>query len=138
MKNESPDSVAHIDGASKGNPGKSAIGVVITNPEGATLTKIKKFIGIATNNQAEYLALITAMEAAANMGRKRLHVNTDSLLLANQMNGEWRVKNPAIGVLFKKAKAAEKRFEKFSISHVGRENNTVADGLANEAILKYS
>ncbi len=130
--------VAHIDGASKGNPGKSGIGVVISTPEGETIARIKQFIGTATNNQAEYRALITALRAAANLGKTHLQVNTDSLLLANQMNGKWKVKHPDILSLFKKAKEAEKLLKRVSISHIGREKNTVADGLANESIIKYS
>lgn len=130
--------VANIDGASKGNPGKSAIGVVITDADGRVITKIRKFIGLATNNQAEYTALITALRAASRLGKTRLRVRTDSLLLANQMNGLWKVKHPDIAALFTKAKEAEKLLKEFSISHVRREENTIADALANEAIIKYS
>ena len=130
--------VAHIDGASKGNPGPSAIGVVITAPDGSPVSKIKQFIGTATNNQAEYRALITAVKAAANLGFAGLHVKTDSLLLASQMNGEWKVKDPGIRALFKEAAEACRALDSFTISHVGRERNTVADGLANEAIKRYS
>ncbi|QMU56031.1 MAG: reverse transcriptase-like protein [Candidatus Mycalebacterium zealandia] len=140
MKTERADdfAVANIDGASKGNPGKSAIGVVITGADGKVISRIKKFIGTKTNNQAEYTALITALRAAANLGKTRLSVKTDSLLLANQMNGLWKVKHPDIAVLFKEAKEAEKLLKEVSISHVRREKNTIADGLANEAIIKYS
>lgn len=130
--------VAHIDGASKGNPGPSAIGVVITTPGGAEVSKIRQFIGTATNNQAEYRALIAAVRAAANLGKTALHVKTDSLLLASQMNGKWKVKDPGIRALFTEAKEACKALDSFTISHVGREKNTVADGLANEAIKRYS
>lgn len=130
--------VAYIDGASKGNPGKAGIGIVITTPEGGTVTRIKEFIGIATNNQAEYRALIAALRAAAGLGKTRLLVNTDSLLLANQMNGKWKVKHPGIVPLFREAKKAAKLLERVSICHLPRERNTVADGLANEAISKYS
>lgn len=139
MKTEGEDfAVAHIDGASKGNPGKSGIGVLISTREGRTIMKIKKFIGTATNNQAEYKALITALKAAANLGKTHLRVNTDSLLLANQMNGEWKVRHPDIVPLFQEAKEAEKFFKQVFISHIGREKNAVADGLANEAIIKYA
>lgn len=130
--------VAHIDGASKGNPGPSAIGVVITAPDGSPVSRIKQFIGTATNNQAEYRALITAIRAAANLGMTSLHVKTDSLLLASQMNGEWKVKDPGIRALFTEAVEARGALDSFTISHVGREHNTVADGLANEAIKRYS
>ncbi|WP_462137165.1 ribonuclease HI family protein [Candidatus Mycalebacterium sp.] len=140
MKTERADdfAVANIDGASKGNPGKSAIGIVIIGADGRVVSKIRKFIGTATNNQAEYTALITALRAAAKLGQMRLRVKTDSLLLANQMNGLWKVRHPEIFALFKEAKEAEKLLEEVSISHVRREENTVADGLANEAIIKYS
>lgn len=139
MKTDGEDfAVAHIDGASKGNPGKSGIGVLISTREGRTIMKIKKFIGTATNNQAEYKALITALKAAANLGKTHLHVNTDSLLLANQMNGVWKVRHPDIVPLLKEAKKAEKSFKQVFISHIGREKNAVADGLANEAIIKYA
>ncbi len=139
MKTENESfAVAHIDGASKGNPGKSSIGVVITSAEGRTITRIKKFIGTATNNQAEYRAFITALQAAAKFGLTRLHVNTDSLLLANQINGKWKVRHPEILSLFKEAKEAKKLLEEVSVSHIGREQNTIADGLANEAIMNYA
>lgn len=137
-KRAQTSAVAHIDGASKGNPGPSAIGVVITTPDGGTVSTIRQFIGKATNNQAEYRALIAAIRAAANIGKTDLHVKTDSLLLASQMNGEWKVKDPGIKALFKEASEARKMLVSFRISHVGREHNTIADGLANEAIKRYS
>ena len=137
-KRSQTSAVAHIDGASKGNPGPSAIGVVITTPGGEAVSKIKQFIGTATNNQAEYRALITAIRAAVSLGKTDLHVKTDSLLLASQMNGEWKVKDPGIRALFTEASEAKNALASFTVSHVGRERNTVADGLANEAIKRYS
>lgn len=125
-----------IDGAARGNPGESGIGVYIA-AGGKPLREIKKYLGTATNNQAEYTALITALEAAKDLKNRQIRIFTDSMLLANQVNGLWKVKHPGIAELHKKAKALLKDYSSISISHVRREYNREADRLANEAIDEY-
>jgi len=124
----------YIDGASRGNPGDSGIGILFKNNE---QYNFKKYIGIGTNNNAEYTALITALEIALNSKLLKLIVHTDSMLVANQINGSWKVKDPEIRTLFSKAKKLIEKLEDFSITHIRREFNSEADLLANEAINEY-
>ena len=124
----------YIVGASRGNPGDSGIGILFKNNE---QYNFKKYIGIGTNNNAEYTALITALEIALNSKLLKLIVHTDSMLVANQINGSWKVKDPEIRILFSKAKKLIEKLEDFSITHIRREYNSEADLLANEAINEY-
>lgn len=126
----------YIDGAARGNPGESGIGVLIRDENGKT-SEIKKYLGTRTNNQAEYTALITALESSNEHRTKKINIYTDSLLLANQMNGLWKVKHPEISVLNKKAKELLKNFKEVTIRHIPRELNREADKLANLAIDEY-
>ncbi|MEW6144815.1 MAG: ribonuclease HI family protein [Thermodesulfobacteriota bacterium] len=126
----------YIDGAARGNPGESGIGVLIKG-EGGKAREIKKYLGTRTNNQAEYTALITALESARGHKDQEIRIFTDSLLLANQMNGLWKVKHPEIKELFKKAKGLIEGFSRVTISHIPREENREADRLANLAIDEY-
>jgi len=123
-----------IDGASRGNPGESGIGILFINEENLDF---KKYIGTGTNNNAEYTALITALEIALNSKLLNIKIHTDSLLVANQVNGSWKVKDPDIKALYLRAKSLIEKFEDFSITHVRREYNSEADRLANEAINEY-
>lgn len=126
----------YIDGAARGNPGESGIGILIKE-EGGKSREIKKYLGTRTNNQAEYTALITALEASQDLRNKQIQIYTDSLLLANQMNGIWKVKHPEIAVLNKKARNLLKDFKEVTIRHIPRELNKEADRLANLAIDEY-
>ena len=126
----------HIDGAARGNPGESGIGILIEDESGSS-REIKKYLGTRTNNQAEYTALITALESAGNYKSREIRIYTDSLLLANQMNGLWKVKHPDIKELYKKAKSLIEAYSRVTISHVPREENKEADRLANLAIDEY-
>ncbi len=125
-----------IDGASRGNPGNAGIGVVIIG-ENQQITEIKKFVGKKTNNQAEYLALITALETFRSPQNISLNIYTDSQLLANQINNLWKVRNPGITRLFQKAKKLLENFYSVKITHIPREKNKEADTLANLAIDEY-
>lgn len=127
----------YIDGAARGNPGESGIGVLIRETED-TNREIKKYLGTKTNNQAEYTALITALESAQDLADKPVRIFTDSLLVANQINGLWKVKHPEIIPLNKEAKNLFKNFKDISIQHIPREQNFEADRLANLAIDEYS
>lgn len=125
-----------IDGAARGNPGESGIGVLIKEESGRE-REVKKYLGTRTNNQAEYTALITALESAHGHKSQEIRIFTDSLLLANQMNGIWKVKHPEIKELYTKAKSLIEGFSRVTIRHIPREQNREADRLANLAIDEY-
>ncbi len=125
----------YIDGASKGNPGPSGIGVVICR--GSEVVKnISEFIGNATNNIAEYTALIYALKEAMLLKAETLQIKTDSQLLARQINRIYKIKNERILELHKQASMIISDFKKVTIDHIPRENNKGADKLANQAVKK--
>ena len=126
--------IANIDGASRGNPGPAAYGVVIRNPRGETIARMKKYIGRMTNNVAEYYALIAALDYAQSHGIRALRLESDSELLVNQMRGSYKVKSADLQPLFERAKKMSQAFASFRIDHVYREKNSEADKLANEAL----
>ncbi len=126
----------HTDGASRGNPGEAGIGVVIEDQHGKEIKEIRRYIGKATNNQAEYTALLEGLKAAHELSADNLTVFADSELLVKQMKGEYRVKHPQLQPLFTQAKSLTLNFKYFNILHVPREKNAHADALANEAIDK--
>ncbi len=138
MASENEDTIEiYIDGAARGNPGEAGIGVLIKETEDSR-REIKKYLGITTNNQAEYTALITALESAQVLRDKPIRVFTDSMLVANQINGLWKVKHSEIIPLNNQAKTLFKNFKNISIEHIPREQNSEADRLANQAIDEYS
>jgi ribonuclease HI len=126
--------VMHIDGASRGNPGPAAYGVVAKNEAGAPVAAFSKFLGKATNNQAEYQALLAALDFASSQGYRRLKVLSDSELLVRQMRGEYKVKSDGLKSLWERARLAAAAFESWSIRHVPREENRESDRLANLAL----
>ena len=128
--------ILYTDGASKGNPGDAGIGVVISDPDGNVVKEISEFIGRATNNVAEYEALICGLSQAAELGARSVEISTDSELLAMQLGGVYRVKSPRLQPLYEKAAALLRSFEHARISHVVRELNRRADQLANEGVKK--
>lgn len=137
IENSNGDTVEiYIDGAARGNPGNSGIGILIREAKDKN-REIKKYLGTKTNNQAEYTALITALESATDIKDKQIQIFTDSLLVANQMNGLWRVKHPEIISLNRKAKQLIQNFRDLTIEHIPREQNIEADRLANLAIDEY-
>ncbi|MFL5339401.1 MAG: ribonuclease HI family protein [Gemmataceae bacterium] len=123
----------HIDGAARGNPGPAAIAFVIARP-GRPAVEQAATLGRATNNVAEYTALIRALETAAELGGRRLTVFSDSELLVKQMNGEYRVKNEELKALYAGAQALARRFDDVTLRHVRREQNSRADALCNQAL----
>lgn len=125
-----------IDGGSKGNPGPAAIGVVFTNLEGGTLHEISRRIGEATNNVAEYTALIMALKALAESGVDEAFFFSDSELLVRQVTGVYKIKSPGLLPLAVEAQALRRRLGRFQIVHVPREQNRRADQLANIAFQK--
>lgn len=123
----------YCDGASHGNPGAAGIGVVIQTQDGETLREISEPIGRATNNQAEYRALIRGLEEALKLGASRLVVITDSELVIFQMRGSYRVRNPGLRPLWERAATLAHRFEQVEYKPVPRYENSRADELASRA-----
>lgn len=126
--------VIYTDGAARGNPGPAGIGVVIKNDKGEVLHEISSFLGQATNNVAEYNALITALEKAVTLNAQQVELFTDSELVVKQIKGEYRVKNEGLKPLYRKAKDLIQQLGNFTITHVPREKNMEADRLANQGI----
>ena len=123
----------YIDGASKGNPGPSGIGVVVCS-DGQTIKNISAYIGNATNNIAEYSALIYGLEEALKLKAEALKINTDSQLLYRQINKVYKVKNPNILGLYNQVLRLMEAFKLVSITNISREDNRGADKLATKAI----
>ncbi|HLW80834.1 MAG TPA: reverse transcriptase-like protein [Candidatus Acidoferrales bacterium] len=126
--------VANIDGASRGNPGPAAYAVVLRQPDGAKIAEISKCIGRATNNIAEYYALIAALDYAAANSIQALRVRSDSELLVRQMQGRYKVKSAELKPLHERAQKLARGFHHFVVEHVPREQNSDADALANLAL----
>ncbi len=122
------------DGVSRGNPGPAAIGATIKDENGRVIASISEAIGRTTNNQAEYRALIAALEKAIELGARQVEIRSDSEWLVKQINGENRVKAEAIKPLYQKVKRLQSQLEGFAIAHVPREQNKEADRLANMAL----
>ncbi len=122
-----------IDGASKGNPGHSGIGVVICS-EGRTVKNISTYIGETTNNVAEYTALIYALEEALMLKAEGIKINSDSQLLCRQLSKEYKVKNENIAVLYNRAVRLLGGFKHVLINNIPREENKGADKLADQAV----
>jgi ribonuclease HI len=124
---------AYVDGGSRGNPGPAGYGVHIEREDG-TIAELKKSLGLATNNVAEYSGLIAALRWAAAHGISKLHIRADSELLVKQMRGEYRVKSPGLQPLYEQARALTRQIGDVTFEHVRREFNRDADRLANEAM----
>jgi probable phosphoglycerate mutase len=126
--------VANVDGASRGNPGPASYAVILRGPDGRTVFEIGKYLGRATNNIAEYYALITALDYAEEHGIARLLVRSDSELMVRQMQGRYKVKSVDLRPLHERAKKLAAALAHFAIEHVPREQNRDADALANLAL----
>src|SRR5438105_4973693 len=111
-----------FDGGSRGNPGPAGVGVVLRAQDGTPLITLGRFIGRATNNVAEYKALITALEQALRLGARKIVIRGDSELIIKQMRGEYRVKHPDLRPLYEQAQSLLSQFEKSKIEHNYREN----------------
>jgi ribonuclease HI len=122
------------DGGARGNPGPAGIGAVVTRPDGTVLAEISEGIGWATNNVAEYRAVIAGLERAKALGARRVHVRADSLLLVQQLRGVWKVKNAGLQPLRKEALRLVGGFDRVVFEHVPRGRNRAADALANRAM----
>lgn len=124
----------HVDGASRGNPGEAGFGVFATDAGGDEVASLYGYLGTATNNVAEYQALIHALRFAHGRGVASVRVFSDSELVVRQMNGEYKVKHRDMQPLHREARSLLARFEAASIEHVPRERNREADRLANRAV----
>ncbi len=124
----------NTDGGARGNPGPAGIGVVIKNDQGLIIQSFGGYLGEATNNVAEYMALIRALEAVAALGASDVHVNMDSELVVKQMQGKYKIKEPTLQELAKQVFALQNKFKTVTFTHVRREFNKEADKLVNEAI----
>lgn len=132
MKNKTL--TVYIDGGARGNPGPAGIGVVILDERKKKIKELYKYIGEATNNIAEYNALIYGLEEALSLAPDKVVVKMDSELVARQLSGDYRVKDEGIKPLFEKALGILKQFNAFEIKHINREKNKDADKLVNKAI----
>ena len=124
----------HIDGGSRGNPGEAGAGIFFQDRSGAPLQSIARYIGRATNNTAEYQALLVALARARDAGVKHLRVFSDSELLVNQVNGRYRTKVPHLQQYLQEAIRLMREIGRVDVAHVRREMNQEADALANQAM----
>lgn len=124
----------YIDGAARGNPGPSGIGVAIYDARGRSLRQFCKYVGETTNNVAEYLALVYALQEALMLHARAVTVCTDSELLSKQLNGEYKVRDEQLRLWYDQVIHLRSAFRTVAVQAVGRERNVAADRLANEAI----
>lgn len=129
----------YADGGSRGNPGPSGSGAIIRNESGETVATVSEFLGTATNNVAEYTAVLRGLEKLSEMLESKVAeadvaVFMDSMLVVRQMRGEWKLKNEGLKVLAAQTKDVAQRFRSISYEHVYRDKNADADRLANEAM----
>ena len=126
--------VVNVDGGARGNPGPAAIGVVVSGTDGAVLSEFGDRIGIATNNVAEYRALLRGLELARELGAREVEIVNDSELVARQLTGAYKVKHPSMKPLHAEAIAKLRAFDRWQIRSVPRAQNARADELVNEAL----
>jgi ribonuclease HI len=126
--------VLHADGGSRGNPGPAGAGAVLTTEDGEEVAGLSRYLGRATNNVAEYQALIMGLEEARRLGCRELEVRLDSELIVRQLSGRYRVKSPHLKPLHDRARELLAGFGRVRVSHVAREHNHKADRLANQAM----
>ena len=125
--------IIYVDGAARGNPGPAAIGAIIRDKHDRLITTISRRIGTTTNNQAEYRAIIAALQKAIELDARHVEVNSDSELVVKQINGGYRVKKATLKPLYQRVKQLTSQLDGFTITHIPRQQNTEADTLANMA-----
>jgi ribonuclease HI len=126
--------VVHVDGGSRGNPGPAAAAAVVATPAGEVLEEAHELLGVATNNVAEYRALLLGLERARAHGASEVEIVNDSELVARQVNGVYKVKHPDMRPLHLRALAALREFDDWTVRSVPRAQNAAADALVNEAL----
>jgi ribonuclease HI len=130
-----PDSVVvHVDGGARGNPGPAAVAAVAASQDGEPLGEASEYIGEATNNVAEYRAVLLGLELARSLGAREVEVVNDSELVARQIGGQYKVKNAGLKPLFLEALGALREFDSWSVQNVPRAHNARADELVNETL----
>jgi probable phosphoglycerate mutase len=125
---------AHCDGGARGNPGPSGFGALIQDADGAVIAELSEFLGIQTNNFAEYSGLLASLDYALTHGHRRLRVVSDSELMVKQIQGKYQVKSPILRPLYDQARKKIAQLEAFEITHALRHKNKDADRLANQAM----
>ena len=134
MPESEPEWLLMVDGAARGNPGPAGCGAAICDENGTVVRELSRYLGHATNNVAEYQALLMGLEALIELKRNRIVVQSDSQLLVRQLNGEYRVKDEKLKALFAHATRLLRQFASYRIVHIRRELNKIADRLANRGI----
>lgn len=129
--------ITYTDGGSRNNPGPAALGVYITDADGKELKRHGRYLGTQTNNVAEYSAIIDALVHCKEMGADEVEMRMDSELAVKQLNGEYKVKNPALGQLFLQIHNLRLGFRKVTFNHVRREYNKDADAIVNEVLDRH-
>jgi len=124
----------HVDGGARGNPGPAAAAAVAATPDGQPLGESSAYIGEATNNVAEYRAVLLGLELARELGAHAVEIVNDSELVARQIGGEYKVKNPGLKPLFEETMRALRTFDRWAVRNVRREHNERADELVNEEL----
>ncbi len=128
------DFVIYTDGASRGNPGPAALGILIKDRLDEEVLRVGKTLGRMTNNQAEYQALIQALKLARDLTAEKVLIKSDSELMVKQMTGQYKVRNAKMLPLYKEAKQLSAGLKAFRITHIPRNENKIADLIANEAL----
>ena len=126
--------IVNVDGGARGNPGPAAVGAVVTDAQGAILAERGDYIGEATNNVAEYRAVLLGLDLAREVGANEVEVVNDSELVARQIGGQYKVKHAGLKPLFLETMAALREFDRWSVRNVRREQNERADELVNDAL----
>lgn len=124
----------YVDGASRGNPGRAGVGIIIYDDKKNVLRKVKQYLGKTTNNVAEYIALIYGLQEGLIRRAKHITIYTDSELVVKQLEGSYRIKNELLKIFFKQIEHLQEGFEEVKIKYIDREENQEADKLANQAI----
>ena len=133
-KKTSDSFIVYSDGGSRGNPGPSATGFVIMNSKEEVITEGGEYLGITTNNQAEYRAVYAALQKALELGIVNADFRLDSNLVVSQLNGVYKIKNRDLWPIYEKIKELEKQFSHITFTHVRREFNRLADGIVNKVL----
>jgi ribonuclease HI len=126
--------VIHVDGGSRGNPGPAAVAAVLSTPDGEVVADAKETIGVASNNVAEYKALLLGLQRAKELGASEVEVVNDSELIQKQINGQYKVKHPDMKPLYAESLAALAGFDSWLVRSVPRAQNKDADALVNQAL----
>ena len=125
---------AHCDGGSRGNPGPSGYGALITSASGEVLAELSEYLGVRTNNYAEYSGLLAVLDWALEHGHERVRLVSDSELMVKQIQGKYKVNSPDLKPLWQQARDRIAKLDRFEISHALRHKNKQADALANQAM----